>query len=249
MAGPLPIPLGKARKPSRVFWPWENHGWERSFVNLHINEVETFGFQHTAIGPYHFNYAPHSNVDPSVSLPGQIICNGPACLKELVDWDVPGNKLVIGGSFRVIIEPSDKYDEKGPVFIPLSADQNLARLQLSASQRISDAGIKVLVKEHPMYPLEFEEGANLKRSNIPLRHQSGVSGVIYSSGFSGVEAILSGLPAFRLVADDRISIDVLPKKLKSLKIEIDDLPQALRQSLPMTDIDVEDIFSPVNKDL
>ncbi|HEB79970.1 MAG TPA: hypothetical protein ENI79_05805, partial [Rhodospirillales bacterium] len=179
-------------RPSRVAWPWENHGWERAFCRAARKQgVPTLGYQHTVIGPFQINYSTAANWDGLDSIPDLVVSNGPAYLDELEAWGVPLKRLVIGGALR--FKPFEKslYDGQGPVFVPLSAIPQAAKAQVKAARALAATGRKTLVKEHPMYPLDFEEIPNLTRTKTPLQEQSGLSAVLYSTGTSGLEALLA----------------------------------------------------------
>ena len=91
----------RATKPKIILWPWENHPWERELVRVAKTlSVKTLGYQHAVIGPQQFNPGPRSNPDGFDSIPEKIICSGPAYYSQLLDWGMPADMLVIGGSFR-----------------------------------------------------------------------------------------------------------------------------------------------------
>jgi len=201
-------------RPGRVIWPWENHGWERALCRAAQQYgVQTIGYQHTVIGPHQINYAVHSNPDGLTSIPDLVVADGPAYRDELLAWGLPAERLLVGGAFRFRRAGNAAYDPAGPVFVPLSAVREAARQQMIAAQNIAAAGTRVLVKDHPMYPFTIREAQNIAKTNVPLAAQSGISAVLYSTGTSGLEALLSGVPAFRLVLEDRVAIDILPADL------------------------------------
>lgn len=201
----------KTTKPQRVLWPWENHGWERNLCrSAQRHQTSLIGYQHTVIGPHQFNYAINTNPDGLGSIPDIIVADGPAYRAEMIAWGVPEKMIVLGGAFRFPRFPDDLYDPAGPVFVPLSAVGAAAELQLEAAKEIAATGRAVVVKPHPMYPHDFQEQANLRRSDTSLADQNGLSAVLYSTGASGLEARLMGIPAYRLMLEDRIAIDVLP---------------------------------------
>jgi hypothetical protein len=200
-----------AARPNRIAWPWENHGWER---NLHRSalkrNIKTIGYQHTVIGPHQFNYAIHTNHDGLASIPDLVVADGPSYLSEMLAWGIPATRLVIGGAFRFPRFADDLYDPRGPVFVPLSAIFDAARAQLDIARIIAAKGRCVLIKPHPMYPIAFDESKKLVRVECSLAEHRGLSAVLYTTGASGLEAVLMGIPGYRLILDDRISIDVLP---------------------------------------
>jgi len=201
-----------ATHPGRVIWPWENHGWERNLCRAtHKRNISTIGYQHTVIGPHQFNYATHTNHDGLISIPDVVVADGPAYRDEMQAWGVPEERLLVGGAFRFPRFAVDLYDPQGPVFVPLSAVSAAGRAQLDVARAIAAQGRRVLVKPHPMYPLEFTEHGTLSRAARPLAEQRGLSAILYTTGTSGLEALLMGIPGYRLMQEDRISIDILPQ--------------------------------------
>jgi hypothetical protein len=219
-----------AARPDRVVWPWENHGWERNLCRAaHARNITTIGYQHTVIGPHHFNYATHTNHDGLASIPDVVVADGPAYLDEMQAWGVPLGRLVIGGAFRFPRFGDDLYDPDGPVFVPLSAIPQAARAQLDVARTVAGKGRRIVVKPHPMYPLAFDEGENLVRAERPLAEQRGLSAVLYATGTSGLETVLMGIPGYRLMLEDRISIDVLPRGFTTEAVTVGDAAEAILQ--------------------
>ena len=218
-------------RPDRVVWPWENHGWERNLCRAaRARKIPTIGYQHTVIGPHQFNYATHTNHDGLASVPDLVVADGPAYLGEMQAWGVPLGRLVTGGAFRFPRFADDLYDPQGPVFVPLSAITEAARSQLDVARAVADKGRRVLVKQHPMYPLSFEEGENLVRAEQPLAEQRNLSAVLYTTGTSGLEAVLMGIPGYRLMLEDRISIDVLPRGMATQAVTAGEAADAILES-------------------
>jgi hypothetical protein len=201
-------------KPSRVAWPWENHGWERNFCRAaRKHGVQTIGYQHTVIGPHQFNYSTATNPDGLLSVPDIIAADGPAYREQLLDWGMPQERLVIGGAFRFRRFSEGLFDVDGPVFVPLSAIPEAATAQLDVARALARLGKPILVRPHPMYHMDVVPENNLLHADKQLAEQSGLSAVLYSTGTSGLEAVLMGIPAYRLMLEDRIAIDVLPSSI------------------------------------
>ena len=218
----------RAARPARVLWPWENHGWERNLCRAgRRHGVRLIGYQHTVIGPHQFNYATATNHDGTTSIPDVVVANGPVYRDEMLAWGVPAERLVIGGAFRFPRFAEGLFDPEGPVFVPFSPVAAIARAQLEVARALSRRGRRVLVKPHPMYPVAFETGAGLELSDRPLAEQTGLSAVLYGTGTSGLEAVLMGLPAYRLMADDRIAIDVLPTWVTAAAVTPEDAVEAI----------------------
>ena len=217
-------------RPGRVVWPWENHGWERNLCRAaRARNIPTIGYQHTVIGPHQFNYAVHTNPDGLSSIPDLVAADGPAYRDEMQAWGVPSGRLVIGGAFRFSRFSDDLFNPDGPVFVPLSAIHNAARAQLAVARALAEKGRKVLVKPHPMYPLSFDEMGNMEIAELPLAQQHGLSAVLYTTGASGLEAVLMGIPGYRLMLEDRIAIDVLPRGFETGAVTAENAVQVILQ--------------------
>ena len=200
-----------AARPNCIAWPWENHGWERNLCRTALKQnVKTIGYQHTVVGPHQFNYAIHTNHDGLASIPDVVVADGPAYLSEMLAWGIPATRLVIGGAFRFPRFADDLFDPQGPVFVPLSAIFEAAQAQLNVARILVAKGRIVFIKPHPMYPIAFDESEKLVCVERSLAEHRGISAVLYTTGASGLEAGLMGIPSYRLTLDDRISIDVLP---------------------------------------
>ncbi len=238
--------LGAVR-PRAVAWPWENHGWERAFCRTARQlGVATVGYQHTVIGPHQLNYAPATNVDGEASFPDTVACGGPAYRDQLAAWGVDPGRLSIVGSLRILAAESDAFDAAGPVFVALSARRSIARQQVAAVEEAAKSGFRFAVKEHPMYPLAVRESENVRRATGTVLEQRGVSGVLYSTGTSGLEALLAGLPTFRLLPEDEIAVDVLPDFAAPVIVTAETLVEALAQPPGRPNLDWDRVLAPVD---
>jgi hypothetical protein len=240
-----------ATKPSCIAWPWENHGWERNLCRSALKwKVKTIGYQHSVIGPHQFNYAIYSNYDGLVSIPNVVVADGPAYRNELIAWGIPRARVMIGGSFRFPRFDDDLYDPQGPVFVPLSAVLDAAKAQLEVAHSLSERGRQVLIKPHPMYSITIEESKNLTLAKRPLAEHQGLSAVLYTTGASGLETVLMGIPGYRLTLDDRIAIDVLPKGFKTQAVTITNAVETICEGFSRNTPAVwDDIFSDPNNRL
>jgi surface carbohydrate biosynthesis protein (TIGR04326 family) len=238
--------LAEAR-PSVVAWPWENHGWERAFCRTarRLN-VRTLGYQHTVIGPHQLNYSPATNADGDASLPDTVVCNGPAYRDQLIDWGVAPGRMVIGGSLRIGRPAGNAYDPDGPVFVALSARRGIARQQMAAVEAAAGQGFSFLVKDHPMYPMDIPENDSIRRARGTVAEQPSLSAVFYSTGTSGLEALLAGLPTFRLLPEDEIAVDVLPDFASTVAVTAGELAGALGSAAEPRPLAWEDVLAPVD---
>ena len=234
-----------AAKPDRVLWPWENHGWERNLCRAaRRHGVKLIGYQHTVIGRHQFNFATATNPDGLGSIPDVVVADGRAYRDEMQAWGVPGDRLIVGGAFRFQRFPNGLFDPSGPVFVPLSAVPTVALTQIEAARTIARSGRRVVVKSHPMYPVAFNGEANLELGKTPLAAQKGLSAVLYATGVSGLEARLMGIPAYRLMPDDRIAIDVLPAGIEAETVTSETAADAiLADGAPAIRVPWDDVLS------
>jgi hypothetical protein len=239
----------KSVRPARVIWPWENFAWERFMCrDSRSFGIATAGYQHTAIGPHQLNYSLSTNPDGEASLPDTILANGPAYAQEMIAWKIPKEKIVIAGSLRIKQVRQGGFNPDGPVFVPLSGQLAAARSQLKAAQAIANSGLHVRVKEHPMYPMAFAETQRLKRTTQGLSSDADYSSVLFTTGTSGLEAILAGIPAFRLLLEDRLSINILPSNIKVTAVTAEHVAETMATAGNPPTVNWDDIFSEPNLD-
>ena len=239
-----------AARPKTVAWPWENLGWERAFCReARRLGVATIGYQHTVIGPHQINYGVAANIDGEASLPDTIVCDGSAYRDQLAKWGTPAERLRTGGSLRIQRFDNDLYDPEGPVYVALSAKRTIARQQLEALSAAAAEGIQFVVKDHPMYPLDIGETDAIRRTDGAIDDQPSLSAVVYSTGTSGLEALLAGLPTFRFLPEDQIAVDILPEFVNARTVTAQDLARALKAVEKPEELNWEDVLSPVDWDL
>lgn len=232
-------------QPGAVCWPWENHAWERDLCRAaRMLGVRSLGYQHTVIGPHQINYSPRANVDGLDSLPDLILPDGPAYRDELLAWDVPPGRMVVAGAWRLPPVTGGRFDPAAPVFVPLSAIPAIARLQVEAGRRLAREGRRVLVKLHPMYPLDFAGEANLERTETGINGHAALSAVVAATGTSSLEGLLLGLPTFRLLPDDRLAVDILPAGVKAVAVTPEELPRAMAETPAPAPLRYQDILCP-----
>lgn len=232
-------------RPAAVAWPWENFAWERALVrSARSLGTATTGYQHTVVGPHQFNYSVRCNPDGLESVPDIIAANGPAYRKELISWGLPEDRVVDAGSIRLPLpEQVPEHDPSAPIFMALSANLPVAIRQVDVARRLAAAGIVTLVKEHPMYPVSFEETSNLRRTETALIDHKSLSTVIYCTGSTAIDSLIAGIPCIRLRFPDRISIDVLPTGVGTTVAEEDNLVALLKCRRSSPRIRWEEIFS------
>jgi hypothetical protein len=118
------------------------------------------------------------------------------------------------------------------VFVPLSAIPGIARMQVEAGRALARSGRRVLVKEHPMYPLAVVAEPDLEPTTIGINGHPHLSAVVASTGTSTLEGLMLGVPTFRLLPDDRLAVDILPAGLAAVAVTPDELPAALAAAVP-----------------
>ncbi len=194
--------------PDVVFWPWENHGWERSFCrDLRASGGTSVGYQHSVVGQQ-WNLGPGSNPDGAASLPDRIFCNGASGFRQLLEAGHPEARLVLAGAWRFPKPEPVTWSADAPVFVAAPFDLAVARQMLEACRAVPDR--RFVVRVHPMTPLEFTEEGNIAAATGPLSAQKEVSAVVYAATTVGLEAWMLGLPVLRFQPEARIAIDILP---------------------------------------
>jgi hypothetical protein len=238
----------RATRPRAVAWPWENFAWERALVRAaRTLDIATVGYQHTVIGPHQINYSARCNPDGLASIPDTVVANGPAYRKEMIDWGLPEEIVIDGGAFRITKPVQHPVcDLKAPIYVALSANLTIAARQVDVAGRIAEANFKVVVKQHPMYPISFAETDNLRRTEMPLGACPALSCVVYCTGASAVDALLAGVPGVRLRFADQISIDVLPNAVQGAVADVGEILSFVRDPVPSASVDWQDLFSPVD---
>jgi hypothetical protein len=234
-------------RPSAVAWPWENHAWERALVRTaRTLGIRTNGYQHSVIGRQMLNYAPASNPDGEASLPDRIICNGPATYDHLVGWNVPRERLVIGGALRFVGQAKPKKESTAPIFLALPFDSVTATEMVDAARTAAREGFRFVVKDHPMFPFAFTDTAGVERTTGQLSAQPAVSAVIYAATTVGLEAILAGIPTLRFRPRAKIAIDILPHGVTAPAVEAETMIEVLRNMSDPAMVAPTDIFAPVD---
>lgn len=237
-------------RPSTVAWPWENHPWERQFVrSARRLGTATVGYQHAVIGRHQFNFSPVSNPDGAKSLPDTIMCNGAAYREQLLGLGHEAGRLRIGGAFRVGAESSAFYDPNGPVYIALSSIQPISRQMLAVAAMPGLADTRFVVKDHPLYPIAFSETGMLERTGLTIPESAGLRAVLYSTGTTGLEGLLAGVPTYRFLPADRIAPDILPDGIKVPELPADELESALLSPEPPPPLDWATIMAPVDLEI
>lgn len=227
-----------------VTWPWENFAWERALVRTaRAMGIGTVGYLHTVIGPHQFNYAADASPDGTDSIPDRIAADGPAYTRDLLANGQPAARIIDAGAFRFTPDGTKRYAPDGPVFVPLSGNLRIAKLQIEAGRRVAAAGRTVIVKPHPMYPIDIPTTERLSATDTPFMRQTAISAVLFTTGASGLEALLAGVPCVRLRIDGLISINVFPQGIDCPTANLDSVAEVLERQAPPPIIEWHDIFS------
>ena len=112
-----------------------------------------------------------SNPDGFNSIPEKIICSGPAYYSQLLDWGMPADMLVIGGSFRYPPFNQNYYDSGGPILFATSSDTQITQELMAAVEKAASKGYQFLIKIHPLYPKKIMQSKNITITQIGLRDQ------------------------------------------------------------------------------
>jgi hypothetical protein len=241
-------------KPTAIAWPWESHPWERALIRTARGlGVKTVGYQHTVVGKHLYNYGTAAISDGEDGIPDYVLCNGPAYRDQLAEWGVPVERLSVAGAFRLPVPRGLRVDPTAPVFVALSSDPIISRQMLRAIRESVSAsgraGRRYLIKEHPLYPFQFEPGPNIERTNVELTRHDALSAVLYATGTVGLEALMAGLPTVRFLPEGKVAIDILPLDVSVLTAEASELEDVLTAAEPQHSIRREDIIAPVDIEL
>ncbi len=186
-----------AAQPETVAWPWENHGWERDFVRAaRAKGVTTMGYVHVPVYWREWNYMPSGD---AVTRPDRLVVCGDAARRSLIALGHDEAAVETGGAFRFATLKPIRHDSNGPLFVAVPATASVAREMIEAVRPIADSGRLVLIRDHPLAPISFEETPTLRRASGPLQDQDGIAAVLYASTSVGLEALLAGLPTLRFL--------------------------------------------------
>ena len=231
-------------RPRVVAWPWENHSWERGFVrHARAAGVKTVGYQHTTVGKREWNYSAASNPDGLDSVPDRILTSGPAGLTKLLRLGYAAERLTIAGALRMRAVHALPRDSKGPVFVALPFDNDVAGQMVAALRPLGRKGRRFLIKDHPMTPFPFEESPGVTRCSTPLDQQTAVAAVIYAATTVGLEALLGGLPTLRFQPRNRVPADAIPEDLAVPAATAESLEEALQALEVPQSVAPESVFS------
>lgn len=240
-----------AVRPRAVAWPWENHGWERDLCRAaRVLGIRTAGYQHATVGRLELNYHPGSNPDSEASLPGRILCVGPATRDCLTGWGVAPGRCAVAGALRYAQSAGPRLDPAAPVFFALPGDRALARQMAEAAVRLAHRlNRPVVVRPHPVYDVDVPEDRLVSRATSGLTGRDSVSAVVYAATTVGLEAVLFGLPTIRFVPAGCIAHDILPNTLDVPAADAAGLAEAVEAAVPPPKVRREDIFAPVDPDV
>lgn len=219
----------KDANPKTVAWPWENHPWERDFVrSARTNGTETLGYQHTVVGRHMFNQGADANLDGPDSIPDRILLNGPAFRDDLAARGIPLERMSIAGAHRINAAELPAYDPDGPVFVALSNNPSFARQMIDATRPLAAARMPFIVKDHPLSPYPVRESDHFSYTRLPIGELPAIRALIYCTGTTGLQGLLSDVPTIRFVPDDGVALDILPRGMQAVSVSAGELPRALQ---------------------
>jgi len=241
----------KETAPSVVAWPWENHGWERTFVMAcRAAGVATVGYNHAPIYFRERNFSSTTMIDSDQSLPDTIACCGPSSMTAAQALGIPTKRLVMAGAFRFGGQKKPAFAPGGPVLLALPAVTAIARQMIAAAERLAQTGRAVLVKDHPLAPVDFRGTTHMTRTTVAMGDQKELAAVVYASTSVGMESLIAGLPTFRFMAKGIVG-QGLPAGAAGRQIDVDadTLVEVLTKSLagaPPQAVPPEEFFSAVD---
>ena len=234
-------------QPKTVFWPWENHPWERDFVRHARNlDVKTFGYQHTVVGRHMFNQGADANADGLESIPDKILLNGPCYRDDLASRGIPTDRMEVFGSHRIGRGQLPTYGKEAVVFLALSNNPSFARQMINATRPLASKDLQFIVKAHPLSPYPIEESDFFTSTRTTLDALPPVRALIYCTGTTGLQGLLAGIPTLRFIPKDGVALDILPKSMQVTSVSETDIGAALKDLPEPYHLDVEALFPPPN---
>ena len=131
----------------------------------------------------------------------------------------------------------------------LPFDRAIAEEMIEAAQLLGEQGHTVLIKVHPMAPIDFRCHDGMSPTDEPLSRQKGIAAVVYSGTTLGLEAMMMGLPTIRFRPRSRIAPDIIPDGIRMVNANQASLHAVLQTILPPETIDRNSIFAPPNEAL
>ena len=240
----------KSTAPRVVAWPFENHAWERALTReARSKGTLTLGYQHSVVGRHMLNYSPASMPDGVAGLPDTVFCTGPSTRSQLLAWDIPDGKVVVGGALRFADPACPRHDPAAPVFVALPFDHVIADEMMAAIRNTAQTDREFLVRDHPMTPYPIQSQGSVRRADGPLDSVPAVSSVIYAATTVGLEALIAGLPTLRFRSRSKLSVDILPPGIDAPTTEARTLAKDLEAAQPPSRIDRAHVFAKPNMDL
>ena len=231
--------------PKAVAWPWENHPWERDFVRAaRRNGTKTLGYQHTVVGRHMYNQGADANLDGTDGVPDEILLNGPAYRSDLAARGVPDTRMIVAGSHRIGARNLPKYDPDGPVFLALSNSPLFARQMIDAARPLAADDMPFIVKDHPLSPYPVTKSAHFSYTRKPIAELPPIRALIYCTGTTGLEGLLSGVPTLRFVPDGGVALDILPDGMQPRSVAAKELGEALRNPPEAANHAAAEMFPP-----
>lgn len=239
-----------AQRPQAVAWPWENHNWERAFVRQARNlGTRTIGYQHSRVGRREWNYSPVSNADGHASWPDLIMTVGTMDKHFLISMGYPPDRLEIGGALRFMQALPPHYDPDAPVLLALPFDAAISAEMIEAVRPLGRQGKRILVKDHPMSPVNFIPSERVERTTNIFGQHPALSAVIYCITTVGLEAYLAGLPTIRFIPASRPVVDILPEDAFAPSAMAETLSEAVQAAVPPPWISRDTVFAKPDFDL
>ena len=86
----------------------------------------------------------------------------------------------------------------------------------------------------------------MRRTDKTIPESGGLSAVIYSTGTTGLEGLLAGVPTIRFLPADRIAPDILPDDLAVPERTCEELQEALLDLKQPSPLNWADVMAPID---
>jgi hypothetical protein len=218
--------------PTHIIYLFENHPWERALcweVKRRMSDTVLVGYRHSASPSLsmHFHLAPGGEQESP--LPDKLVTIGKYGARGLAEEGHHHGRVRVGGAFHMQALPA--ADTIGPgsgngstgdyartVLIGTSIGPEAEELaHISANLFTEDDGIRVILKCHPLLPVEKIRGLDRERfsghrllSDEPIMElMQKCSLMIYSVSSVCIQALALGLPLIHMRPQINLQMDPL----------------------------------------
>lgn len=256
-----------------IVYPFENQPWEKMLCTATKESgknIKLIAYQHSVVPPLLLNYFLGAGESDIMPLPHVIVTNGEHTLELLKNANYGNANLINGGALRyehLYQEKSSHTKEEQKTKTVLVALPYLAKLALEmflvAINSLQDENIRVIIKPHPIVPLErlkirpLHWPVHFQKTDKPMQEiLREVDLVVYSSTTTGLEAFLAGIPVIKYYSEHFLDLDTLSADGSAVKSCFENnmgevILSALKENGSYTTQtrNIEQFFSPVNEDV